>query len=331
LSRNISTVEKAVILLVIVGAILGLGIYFIVIPAYNSVERVDAQIVEKNKQIESAVTLRNRELYLDSVMEEVRERAENVHEGFIGELTRTESIIFIQELLSNANFGSGLTAQFGIDVFDIRENRLGLTFWQGENFPRYSLRDFASVLNPMTEERRNEIAANLLQLEEEPWAMQLAAEYAAGSADEDEIAEALAIFRGQDRQQTYFWHTAVEMLKGNRLSDEDALRLNAFMRHKLAAQHSGIGVIRANFAVRMSYTEYLDFLDYLHNFPYRIEVKSATFVQDNDASIAINTGIDEGTGIADYRFELFVYTVKPMDLPEPETPADEEAGEEEEQ
>jgi hypothetical protein len=323
-------------------AILGLGIYFIVIPAHNSASRVESQIEEKEKQIETARQLLIREGTLDELILEKRERASFVHEGFVGEITHTEAVKLVQSMLDNANYGRGFTAEYGIEVTDIETHSLRVSVNNPFRSPVYALRDFATAFNPEEEEgdvlvkALQELEGILERMLERDWIPALlAAQFALGNdADEEAIEEKLIEFT---LSPTCLNLTIVEMLKDrNFLSDEDRLLLLEYMRFLLLIDGSEIGLITAEFTLRLPFDDYLDFLDYLYAYELRIEINEAVLFQDNDSSILFNDSFDETTGLADYEFELLIYVVKPMILPEfgnsgGDSGDEEEAPEEDEQ
>ncbi|MCL2693725.1 MAG: hypothetical protein FWE60_01315, partial [Oscillospiraceae bacterium] len=95
MSRNISKLEKTVILVVIAAVILGLGTYFIILPAYRSIGEVDVRIARVNEQIAAAQVLRGQIIQLENSIAEVNERVVVVHEGFFPEFTTTEAVTFV--------------------------------------------------------------------------------------------------------------------------------------------------------------------------------------------------------------------------------------------
>jgi hypothetical protein len=229
----------------------------------------------------------------------------------------------VQDILNNADFGRGFIAEYGIFVEDIEEEVLALQLFLGRRPAEYALREFATLLNPTIEEEYISQAIQIIAEIGEEWNPALmAAKYLLGeNADELELLEKMFEFA---ERPTDFMLTLTEMLKGTDLSEEDRIKLLDFMRLALAIESSGIGVIRAEFSLRLLYNEYLDFLDYLHAYDMRIAVHAARFFHDNDASIVYNDEFDETTGLADYDFELYIYVVLPMDLPEIELPAQDE-------
>jgi len=300
------------------GAIFGAGTYFIIIPAYEDVGKVNTQIEEKNRQIDEAMQLMVREIQIDETMAESRERAANVNEGFFPEMTTTEAVTMVQTILNGANYGRGFTAEYGIHVTDIEEGLLSLQVFSGGKDIKYALREFATLFSA-------EEAPAASSDEEEFNPALMAAEYLLGAnADELEILDKTAEFLAEPISLQL---TIVEMLKGSSLSAEERQKLLSFMREILVITDSGVGMITAEFTLRIPYNEYLDFLDYLHAYPLRMEVNTAILFQDNDSSILNNIKFDESTGLADIDFKLFIYVVKPMELPEVQLPDRSEAEE----
>jgi hypothetical protein len=313
------------------GAILGLGTYFIIIPAYNSADRVDDQIEEKRKQIDTALELQSREIYLDSIMEEVRERAGSVHEGFIGEITRTESTILVQELLAGANNGRGFTAQYGIKITDILPTTLFLQYFQPPNKPQYALRSLSTHFTRLDEEGNEYVEPPLNPEEIEATRMMIARFAAGNTADENEVSAKLNEFT---ESPLLLMQAATQMLKSTTLSAQERANLIEYVRPVVAVYDAEVGLIRAEFALRLTFDDYLDFLQYLHrDYSHRVEVKAARLFQHNDSSVINNTTFDESTGLADYEFVLNIYVVRPIDIPETDVPEDEDedAGEEAEE
>lgn len=323
MSRNISTVEKVIIIVVIMAAILGLGIYFIVVPKNEDVSRVEAQIESMKAQIETAQQLLVREAQLDRDMNARRERAAEVHEGFFDEMTTTETVTFVQELLNNANFGRGFIAEYGIDVTLIEQEEFRLQLFLGNAPARYMLREYANLFLPPQEDLGLEALYAIFDEISDEWnPIMMAAEFAAGeNADDDEI---FAQYNEFAANPLFAWMAMTEMLKGYDLSAEDRDGFLRYLRPLIAVSNSGVGVIKADFTIRMTYTEYLDFLDYLHRYPLRLAVHRAVFFQHNEAAVEENTQFDETTGLADYEFTLHIYVVKPMDIPMEANEAEEE-------
>jgi hypothetical protein len=324
LSRNISTLEKIIILIVITGIVLGAGGYFIVYPAYEGIGAAENKIEEKERQIESAQELRRRDIQLNVTYRESRERAGEVHEGFFDEMTATEAITMVQEILNGANNGNGYTAHAGINVTDISQASLRLSLWTGGRNIRYSLRDLAFGIVSEAELIRaaEEEARELIAADEEWDPPRRAAEFIAArdleNATEEDIT---AIMEEHSESLALFLRALTDMLKTSaphEISIEHRLRYLDLLRTELDfASDPEIGQITATFSLEMTYAQYLEFLDYLHNYPLRLSIGTCTLYQDIASQAEAFGDLDEtAAGLNVYSFVLSLLVVRPMEIPD---------------
>jgi hypothetical protein len=316
LSRNISKLEKTVILIVIAGMILGLGIYFIVLPAYNEIGVVDTKIAEVEKQIAAAQELAARERQLDADIGDQRERVSTVHEGFFDEITTTEAVTIVQQILANAPDG-GHTDFEGIMVSTVTEGFLNLVLTSQEREIDYTMRELAQFFAP-EEEELPDFSAEVLAV----------AEFVA-ARDNGNVDE---ILFGFIESPVSLQLAITDMLKGRNLSEAERLELLNFAREVVGVESQFPGLITAEFTLALSYIEYLNFLDYLYNYPLRLSVSVAEFYEDDDAYEAWLEAEEreDDSNTKEYEFTLYLWVVAPMYLPDltEEIPAAEEPAEE---
>lgn len=332
MSRNISTFEKALIIVLVMAAVFGLGAYFIVLPVFDSIEAVDAQIEKKNEEIETAEALKNRLIFLMGQYTQKRERAGNVHEGFYGELTATEAVTIVQELLEGANNGRGFSVVDGIRVSEIESAALSLQLIRGDRNIAYELRELAQLF--WFDEEGDEIPRPVDEDEEE-WLIydELAKiELGANASEEELIALQLERFNEFLKEPAIFLREVAERLKarGGIPVSERADFLN-WMRMMLAPEFEEVGRISATFMLNLDYEEYLGFLDYLEGIPSRaadpklVSINRCILFEDAAAANEYHRDLsDNPFGASDaglYLFELHLYIVLPMDMPPPRRPA----------
>jgi hypothetical protein len=326
LSRNISGIEKIIILIVISGIVLGLGGYFIAYPAYQGIGEVETKIEQKESQIVSAHELRRRDIELSATYVEAREKALVVHEGFFEEMTNTEAVTMVQEILNGANNGNGFTDHAGIFITDIGEASLSLQLFRGGRDVRYSLREYAFLF--VSQEEVDAAAVD----EEEVWdpIFEIVRYILDSSEDSDEFAEKIAELT---ESTTTFMRVVSEILKDrdSGISDESRSMFLDILRIGLATESIGAGLITATFVLEMTYAQYLDFLDYLHEYPLRMGINTATLFQSVESQAEAFGDEDDG-GLILYSFNLSLYVVRPMEIPESRfSPSDEQSEDESEE
>ncbi|MCL2018194.1 MAG: hypothetical protein FWG70_00415 [Oscillospiraceae bacterium] len=333
MSRNISSVEKIIILILVMGAVLGAGYYFIVRPAYDEISVVDRKIEEKEKQIEAAEALRLEEDTLKISIVPKRERAKTAHEGFYDEMTTTEAVTMIQDLLRRATDDGGYIATTGVKVTEISEAGLQLQLWLGSPEAKYALRNYANAFvapppRPTAQDRLRE------DPDEGVWEpeRQVALYVLGPGASENDIEDKINEFK---ENQTLHVKAAIEMLKnddGEFVSDLQRVAYLEMLRSALATKRQGVGYIKATFTIEMNYSEFLDFLDYLYSlgsledeegnilFGYSSVNSGAGGLYESIEAEAEISGRSLLPGAAAskglYSFELGLYVLKPMEIPD---------------
>jgi hypothetical protein len=299
LSRNISTIEKVIILILIGAAILGAGGYFLAFPEYQKIEVVDNQIRQKMAEIERAQAMKEVVMTIGDVFDEKRERAEGVHVRFYGEMTATETIPVVQQLISD--FGVEFTG--GITVSDIGASPFSLqVFTGGQRAIRYQLRDLALAFGgpppPVTEETEELSPGQIIVLHlfgEEP------------DIEDPEIQDRIdAIFSSR----VFLIQELIDALKKTGAGAVPAQDRRLFIdtvRNLLAIEKTEVGLITANFTLNMTYSQYLDFLEYVNNLPQITRISSATLYQDE---------ISAGDEVRSYSFALQMCVMKPLYVPD---------------
>lgn len=339
MSRNISILEKVIILVIVVGAVLGAGAYFIVIPAHEDLGVLDRRIEEKEKQIATAEELRDRETTLKTTIPAKKERAENVHVGFYNELTTTEATDIVQRILIR---GEVPISENGIEITDISEAAFSLQLGRIGRNTKYALRNFSFLFyDPTVAEIYDATFARIdaAILGEEEWNFRRqVSEYALGAdadanalaAKEREFEEYPALYNKTLAEMLRFDKTVSAVHRGGYL---DTLRL------ALAMENSGAGLVSAKFTLHLTYEEYLKFLDYLHTldtikdedgnlvFGYTAINKCFLFQNPEDEAVIMEAIIDdlspeqrrdlgEDLGKRAYDFELYLYILRPMEIPD---------------
>jgi hypothetical protein len=316
--------------------ILGLGGYFIVYPAYEGIGEVESKIEEKEKQIDSARELRNRNLLLDGIYRVSRARATDVHEGFFGEMTTTVAVSIVQEILSGANNGEGFTDVDGIGVSDISEASLSLQMSRVRGAIRYGVRDFAFVFVSQeqldaTARAEAEEAAKLFDEENEfVWNPLLhAAAFAVARETEGMNAQELAAagMTPEERlvaKMNELGNTPVLLLREitEMLKDRSAVNIHPehrkryleMLRTGIAVSSTGVGNVIATFSLEMTYEEYLDFLDYLYEYPMRLAVNTCVLFQSVEAEAVFRETTNVAGDTEIYAFSLSLYVVRPMEM-----------------
>ena len=320
MSRNISAIEKAIILILVMGFALGGGFYFLLKPSYDRIGRVDTQIESKKADIDNANRLREHARIIDQLYDAAKERAEGVHVGFYEEMTTTEAVTMVQNFLAGANQGRGHISTTGIDVTDISERTLSVLQFTGGRNVRYQLRDFAFPRGAPDGEDAEEVVGAIWSLAQV--IIDLLEHKIGEYPEEGDESEAAWELRNQFDELINFYgenHTALlsditEALKTNTIArnSEQRNQFLAAMRMLLAAEKMGVGLINAKFALELTYAEYLAFLDYINNFHLLTYIENCRLWQ--------NIGV-AGEDIRLYAFDLDFYVVSPIELPEsPQNP-----------
>jgi len=340
LSRNISIVEKIIILVIVVGAVLGAGAFFFVIPEYEELGTLDKRIEEKEKQIETAEELQERERTLKAAIPAKRARAETVHTGFYNELTTTQAVDIVQRILIR---GGVPISETGIDITDIDEAAFSLQLGRIGRDTEYALRDYSFLFyDPTFDEIYEATFARIYAAAEDgDWLtllLQQPAQYAVGAdanantlaAKIFEFAEYPALLNRTLAEMLRFDKTISPVHRGGHL---DLLRL------ALAMESSGAGLVTAEFTLHLTYQEYLDFLDYLITvdtiedadsnlvFGYSALDKCILFQNTDREELDMEEILDgmspeelrdlgDNAGKRAYEFEFFLYILRPMEIPD---------------
>ena len=313
MSRNISVLEKAIIIILVVGFIVGGGGYLLVRPAYNAIERVDVQINQKKIDIDNARKLIAHAREVEFIYAAERERATTVFEGFWWEMTTNEAITETQKLLNGANNNRGHEAYDGISVTDINEKVLFvLPRLEGRKI-NYELRKLALMFAKGTPEADPDEEVEFF----DPVDILLEVTIGRFPAEDDQSDAANEIRTAYFAKRmeyienpVIFWRDITDALRENKIlaGSRDRLRILDMMRLDLASERIGIGVINVEFQLEITPEEYRNFLDYLNNYPLWTYVDTCELWQTTNR----NSG-----DIAVYDFKLFYYVMMPIDPPPP--------------
>ena len=333
MNRNISSIEKIIILIIVMGAVLGAGYYFIVRPAYDEVSVVDRKIEEKDRQIETAEALKLEEDTLKTEIIPKRERAKTVHEGFYDEMPTYDTVTMIQDLLRKATDDGGYIATTGIQATEITEAGLQLQLWLGDPDAKYALRDYANAF-VAPPPRPTAVDRLLEDPDEDAWdpERQVAVYVLGPGASGDDIDDKINEFR---ENQALHIKAITEMLRnddGEFVSDLQRGAYLEMLRSILATKRQGVGFIEASFTIEMDYSEFLDFLDYLYSlgnskdeegniiFGFSSVNSGAGVLYESIEAEAeiVRRSLEPGTvlGKTSYSFDLGLYVLKPMEIPD---------------
>jgi hypothetical protein len=297
LSRNISTIEKAIILILIAAAVLGAGGYFLALPEFRKIEVVDAKIAQKEADIRRAQELKEIVMTIGDDFEVKRERAEAVHERFYDEMTTTEAITEVQRILSE--FNGGVEPVSGITVTDVGETRLSLQIFTGGHNIRYSLRELALLFGgPPVEEVEEVNPINLIITHlfgEEP------------DLEDSDVQTRISAINESRAILIKEIITALSATGSDAIVGEDRDVFISTVRYLLAIETSGVGLTTARFALELSYADYLNFLDYINNLPHATIINTATLWESDVAA---------GNELRGYAFTLSLCAIKPIYIPE---------------
>jgi DNA-directed RNA polymerase subunit F len=295
--------EKVVVLVLLCGAVIGMGIYFFIMPRFDDMERLDGQINSLQESITEAKDLIDRSYFVDGNYERALERAQEAHVRFYDELTPTEALTLVQELLE----ARGYRDAAGLRVTEIGGAPLSISLFEGGRSINYELRELARVLDqPIIDEDEilsmaeellefyREIAILLLS-EEEDRAEELVREAA--------IAATMAKLMGDTRAAEL--KRIIEALDTDRMSPEQRSKILDVMRLRLRNERVQIGRITASFSLSLTYSEYLDFLDYINTLPKATGITTAVLYQDISAA---------GSDTRSYDFSLSLFVMKPMEV-----------------
>jgi len=319
LSRNISKLEKIIILVVIVGAILAAGGFFIVKPSYEKIGVVDQKIAQRQADIERADDLIARAAEIEAVYDVKRQRAESVHVGFYEEMTTTEAVTMVQSILARAATATNIltaasvTPLDGITVTDIEEKRLSLQVYSGESDINYQLREYAFLFDSMMEGldapiegEEAEFTPSSVTVTEENW--DYFAELAVYLLTKYDASEIDAVIAGITSSRVLLMKEITEMLsEPGALSDENRDKFLDLMRVLLSAEDVGVGLITASFELEMNYAQYAAFLEYLLVLPELSSVNTAILWESPAAA---------GNELRGYSFELQLHVMMPMEIVE---------------
>jgi hypothetical protein len=303
--------------------VLGLGTYFIVLPAHRNIGVIDASIASTTTQLESAQQLRGQEQALDRQIDTARERVVGISAGFFDEMTTTEAIRMAQLVLETAPNG-GHTDWDGIILSDtnIGEGTLMIQVPGVDRTIQYTLRNFAMIFA----EPPAETADDSLISDDEIY---FAAAYIAGK-EGGNIDEIIAEFI---ETPVLFYMAVTEMLKdSNHLEDEQRMLFLDLMRNDISFITEHPGLISATFTLMFTYSDYLNFLDHLHEFaimkiidgervrmPYRVSVDNARFFESEEAfleSLEENRTDNSDSDLMEFSFNLSFWIITPMEFPD---------------
>ena len=307
MSRNITTLEKAIILVLIAAALLGAGGYFLVLPEYRKIAVVDAQITQKTAEIAQAEQLRVTVDEIYDVFERRLDRAMNVHHRFYDEMTTTEAVVKVQEIL--AGFQGGIREVGGINVTDIGEVSLSVQLFTGQRSINYGLRNLAFVFGqPAVEEAAQETAydefGNPIVSHADP--LQELIDHIFGEEPDFDDPEVLQKFEDIISSRALLINEIIGALS---VTGRDALSYQSraafveLIRLFLFLEKSSVGLITASLELELTYSQYLDFLDYVNNLPQITLISSASLWQN------ISAASDEPQI---YEFALRLCVMKPL-------------------
>ncbi|MCL1823025.1 MAG: hypothetical protein FWG44_02365 [Oscillospiraceae bacterium] len=335
MSRNISLAERVVILILVMGAVLGAGFYFFILPAHKEVGLADSRIEEKEKQIKQAEGLRNESFRLDDEYKKKRERTETAHIGFYNEMTFTEAVTLTQKILKDAG-GFEPAAGISIDAREIEAEVFRVLLNSNERDIKYRLREFAFLFSALIDEYNNSENEENEEDEELSFSEELK-EYFFGKDYDSDDPEFLTKMLNIYFQMLSFdlnyplSHELVSAIKDtaspNKLSAETIKALADWFRIRLAFEDAEIGRITTKFTLLVTYPEYVQFLKYIQKLPERTAVTTCTLWEDE------RIGGDEGE--QEFEISLHFYIMKPMEIPPSEpnpfsSNTDDSAGEEQE-
>lgn len=89
---NLSKLEKAVIIILVVGAILAAGIFFFIVPAYNGIERANKNLDNMKSERQKIEEQLAREATIDDEISDAKKEAKAMEGDFYPDLTTYEAV-----------------------------------------------------------------------------------------------------------------------------------------------------------------------------------------------------------------------------------------------
>jgi hypothetical protein len=293
-----------VVLVLLCGAVIGMGIYFFIVPAFDEMERLDGEIGGIRDRIEEAKDLIDRSFFVDENYERKLERAQSANARFYDELTITEAITTVQQLLE----ARGHRDAQGLTVSEIAGAPLSITLFAGGRNINYDLRRLASVVDEIIADSTAD-PGEVIKEEWLEYLVEIAMLILSEDIDEDMTDEQIeakinAKAAEMSDSSAFTLREIIAVLKGERMSEGARAMILDIMRARLATETVTIGGINANFSLDLTYSQFLDFLDYINRHEKAMIVRTATLYQDISAA---------GSEARSYDFSLTLLVMKPME------------------
>lgn len=103
---NLTKLEKGIIVFLVVGAILAAGIFFFIVPAYNSIEDAKDNLSNMQSQQAEIEAKLAREATIDDEISDVKKEAEKFEESFYPDLTTYEAVELVLAYLKDCNLNT---------------------------------------------------------------------------------------------------------------------------------------------------------------------------------------------------------------------------------
>jgi len=274
------------------------------VPAFDEMERLDGEIGGIRDRIEEAKDLIDRSFFVDENYERKLERAQSANARFYDELTITEAITTVQQLLE----ARGHRDAQGLTVSEIAGAPLSITLFAGGRNINYDLRRLASVVDEIIADSTAD-PGEVIKEEWLEYLVEIAMLILSEDIDEDMTDEQIeakinAKAAEMSDSSAFTLREIIAVLKGERMSEGARAMILDIMRARLATETVTIGGINANFSLDLTYSQFLDFLDYINRHEKAMIVRTATLYQDISAA---------GSEARSYDFSLTLLVMKPME------------------
>lgn len=234
---KLNKLEKTLIIFLLVAAIIGAGVFFLIYPNIQDTEKTRLLIDEKNTQIEEAYRMAADDEKLNEEYAEAIEKAVQVQKSFYTEMSVTDATKEVQRIIEEA----GHRDVGGIQITPLKPAVLSI-----------------SVYTPPSDEMNYEIR---------PYSFLQRLQEAGEIVGEENESGALEITREE----------ALRLVRGGTIEKDEKKELLDILRNMLADQRVEIGVIGATFTLNLTYRQYLNFLNYINELPQATSIGSVNF------------------------------------------------------
>ncbi|MCL2087222.1 MAG: hypothetical protein FWH05_06485 [Oscillospiraceae bacterium] len=249
---KLKTSQKALIMILIIGAIFGLGYYFFIEPNLTKITKLQAEIsVEKGKIAEAQALLAEEESTIN-MYHEAKLLPIEAQKVFFPELENRTYQRIITDLLRDA----GYTSTTGVTFTERRPVTLTVPVPQEKAAENYTIKEYSLLEDTFSTD---------------------AGAIEGGEVVHEEGAKSLD-------EMTHRLHELLALHNSSGVSSEEKLELRDErltlandVRETLFGSTVSIPVVEGSFTLMLTNREYRDFLEYLTTFPQAVDVTRAEF------------------------------------------------------